>query len=661
MKIPPVLKGKIIGLDTETTGLDPYHGDRIFCWSYFTDKGEYGFMYKNPANLKWLDRLLNDPTKEVVLQKAKFDLKMLLFEDIDVLNLKAKIHCTLIMSKVLNSVQVHHDLSYLAREHLHRFSSDKEDIEKWIKANTRNFNKLHNRKPTFKDAPIHLVKRRVLWDAETTYYLFQVLYPKVQEICPELYETERKLMFVCIDMENTGVLIDITKAKELRAKAQISVKRTQKELNELVCPLTVRYKRKGKLVEKVVEEFNPNSSTRHLPAAFRKLNIQLKYKTKPKKGKKGRGKTGGGNWCFDEYALVRYVSKPLALVIHTSGKENWSAVKFLREVHRVVVEHNLNKRELLSPLILKYREQSKLIATYYDHLINDCVDVKITPTGREIGVLHCKFNQSEAMTGRFSSSGLNLQNMPRLLGPRECFIVRKGRKNWYFDYEQVEMRFYVHFSKDKKMAANLATDLHRHTASEIYKKPLEDITKEERERAGSINFAVIYGVGAATMAETLSRKGAPTTESEALQFIEKYRSIYPSVQRTTNVLKNQLKRKGYVTNPFGRRYYIPIKLGYKALDYMCQGTSADQLKKAMVDIWYWLRKEELKTKLIKTIHDELGFEIPHSEEKKVVSKIIETMQDLTSYFVPITVGVDIAPKRWSQKIKPADIGFKLAA
>lgn len=659
--MPPTLKGRIVGLDTEADGLDPYHGHRVFCWTYFTNKGEYGFMTKNPTNLRWLDNLLNDSTKEVVFQNAKYDLKMLSFENIDVLNLKAKIHCTLIMSKVLNSIQVHHDLGYLAREHLHRFSSDKEDVQKWIKTNTRSFNKLHDRKPNFSDAPVSMVKRRALWDAETTYYLFRVLYPKVQEICPELYETERRLVPVCVDMENTGVLIDITKAKELRAKAQTSVGRIRRELNKLVCPLTVRYKKKGKPVEVVVEEFNPNSSA-HSVAAFRKLGIQLKYKTKPKKGKKGKGKkTGGGNWCFDEYALVRYVSKPLASTIHTSGKENWGAVRFLREVHKVVNKHSLRERELLSPLILKYRELSKLITTYYDHLINDCVDIKVTPTGREVGVLHCKFNQSEAMTGRFSSSGPNLQNMPRLLGPRECFIVRRGRKNWYFDYEQVEMRFYTHFSRDKKMAAALPTDLHRHTASDMYQKPLEDITKEERERAGSINFAVIYGIGAPTMAETLSRKGAPTTESEALQFINRYHNIYPSVKKTTNELKKELKRKGYVTNPFGRRYYIPYKFGYKALDYMCQGTSADQLKKAMVDIWCWLREEGLKTKLIKTIHDELGFEIPHKEERKVVPKIIEIMQDLTSYFVPITVGIDVAPKRWSQKFDPKDIGFKWAA
>ncbi len=647
----PHLEGRIIGLDTEDTGLDPYHGDRMFCWSYFTSKGEWGVMFKNPKNLQWLKDLLNDSTKHIIFQNAKYDLKMLSFEGIDVLNLKADIHCTLILSKVLDSVEYRHNLRHLSNRYLHQDTSDKDEVENWVKANKRSFTKEHNRAPNFSDAPVNLIKRRVSWDAETTLRLFGVLYPKVQKTCSQLYETERKLIFVCIDMEHTGVLIDITRAKQLRAQAQRSINKIQKKLNQLVCPLTIQRKKKGKKIEEVIESFNPNSNAIHLPAAFTKLGLPLKYKTLPKKGKKGKKGSKGGNWCFDEYAMIRYVSKPLASVIYQSSKENWGANKFYSVVYKVVEKHRLNKRELLPPLVLKYRELSKLVSTYYNHLINDCVDIYITPTGRELGTLHCQFNQSEAVTGRFTSSDPNLQNMPRLLGPRECFIPRKGRKYWLIDYEQVEMRFYVHFSKDKKMASRLSTDLHRWTASNIYKKPPEKITKEERERAGSINFMVIYGAGAARAAETLSRKGSPTTKPEALQFINKYHNTYPSVRRTARKLSHKLAKQGYITNPFGRCYYIPNKFSYKALNYMCQGTSADLIKRAMLELWLWFRSEKLKTKLLMTIHDELVFEIPYSEEKTVVPKLVELMQDLKTFLVPITVGIDIAPKRWSEKTK----------
>jgi len=655
----PHLKGRIVTIDTEADGLDPYHGDRVFCWAYSTSKGERGFMLRTKKSLKWLHRLLNTPSKAVIFQNAKFDLKMLTFEGIDVFKLKADIHCTLLLSKVLDSVETTHNLRYLSRKHLHKDSTDKDRVEEWVKSNKRRFSKEYDREPTFKDAPIELVKRRAMWDADTTLELFQKLYPQAERTCLDLYNTERRLTFVCIDMENTGVLVDITKAKELRSQARKTVDQILKDLNKLVCPLLVRHKKKGKMVEVVVKEFNPASPI-HLPAAFTKLGIPLKYKTKPKK-KKGGGTTGGGNWCFDEYAMVRYVSKPLATAIYNSGKENWGARKFYNTIHRIIKKHNLSKRELLPPLVIKYRELTKLISTYYNHLIEDCVDVHKTPTGREIGTLHCNFNQSQAMTGRFSSSKPNLQNMPRLLGPRQCFICRKGRRNWHFDYEQVEMRFYVHFSKDTKMAGRLSTDLHRHTASEMYNKAPEDITKEERERAGSINFAVIYGAGAETMAETLSRKGAPTTEKQAFRFITKYNRIYPSVKRTGQALARQLRKKGYIVNPFGRRYYIPKAFSYKALNYMCQGTSADQIKKAMVEAFFWLRKRGFKTKLIMTIHDELVFEIPYSEERKAVPQIVRIMEDLTGYFVPITVGIDIATKQWSHKYTPEELGLHWVA
>lgn len=647
----PHLKGRRITIDTEGTGLDPYHGHRIFCWHYITDADEEGFMLKNKSTLHWLECLLNNSDKEIAFQNAKYDLKMLSFEGIDVLSLKAKIHCTLIMSKVLDSVSMNHDLRALSRRYLHRDSTDKDAIERWITKNKRSFIKSYGRPPNFSDAPSNLLKRRVSWDTQCTHEIFEKLYPRVQKICPELYETERQLMFVCIDMENTGVLIDISRAIELRDKAQESAEHIERELNELVCPLIIEKKKRGKKIREVIKEFNPNSGAIHLPAAFKKLGIPLKYKTQPKKGKKGRGKTGGGNWCFDEYAMVRYVSKPLASIIHTSGRETWDAPKFLKEVDRAVRKYHLHRRELLPPYVLKYRELTKLISTYYNHLIEDCVDVYKTPTGRIVGTLHCQFNQSEAMTGRFSCSHPNLQNMPRLLGPRECFIPRKGKRNWHGDYEQVEMRFYVHFSKDKKMASKLSSDLHRYTASQMYSKVPKDITKEERERAGTINFVYIYGAGAARMAETLSKKGAPTNEAQAKRFIEKYDSIYPSVRRTARQLSKQLRRRGYLINPFGRRYYIPGKLSYKALNYMCQGTSADQIKKAMVECWLWLRSKGLRTKLIMTIHDELVFEVPFSEEKIVIPKITKIMEDLNSYFVSITVGWETANKRWSQKIK----------
>lgn len=646
------LKSNIITIDTETTGLNPYTGDRIFCWAYFTDKGEWGYCRKNTKNMEWLKQLLNNPKNIIIFQNAKFDLKMLWFEGIDVFNLKCRVDDVLIMSKVLRSTSPRHNLRTLSRYYLNYDTSDKDEIEEWVKQNKRKYLKEYGRIPNFSDAPNKIVKRRILWDVETTMLLYKRLKPEVMDICSGLYETERQLMFVCLDMENTGVFIDISKAKELMKQAEKDLKIIGKELNDLICPLTIVKKVKKIPTEVVVNKFNPGSTVCDLPAAFIKMGISLKYRTKPKKGKKGSlKKVGGGNWCFDEYAMIRYVSKPLSQVIRKSGENGWIASKFYSEIHRVLKKYKLHKKELLPPLVLKYRQIQKMISTYYSHLVNDCIDCYTGPDGREYGTLHCNFNQSEAMTGRFSSSKINLQNLPRLLGPRQCFIPRKGRKNFHADYDQVEMKFFVHFAKDKKMAKAIKDDIHLFVAAEVYGIPKEKIIAEQRKRAKSVNFGIIYGQGPAGTAETLTRKGLPTTENESRQFTVRYHKRFPLVKQTTRELKEELLYFGYVTNPFGRRYHIPSRFGYKSLNYMCQGTSADLMKLGMVKIWNWLQENGLKSKIIMTVHDEIVIEVPQVEEKILIPKIIELMEDHNSFFVPMTVSVDVVSKRWSKKKK----------
>lgn len=710
----PRLEGDIIALDVETDGLDPYQGTRIFCWSYFTNKGEYGFMRKTPEGLEWIANLFADPTKQIVFQNGKFDLKMFLVEGIDVFGMKAKTHCTLILSKLFNGMLWSYKLKDLAIRFLGRSTQEKTEITDWLKANSRAFNREHGRSPNFSDAPIELVKQRAIWDTETTLLLFHYFYPKVMKICPELYETERQLQLVVVDMENTGVQVDITRAKLLRAQAKAGINRIQNDLNELVLPLTVRRahcsvrgcKKNKKTGIKVIfndddipdkcpiccgeveireqlitketldeedEEpdekalkkakrqgtagLNTNSAAIHLPTAFIKLGIPLKYKTKPKKGKKGKKATGGGNWCFDEYAMIRYVSPVLARVIRDSGEEGWPSDKFYDGVFRVVNEYNLDRKELLPPLILKIRELGKMVSTYYDNIIENAVDVHTEPSGREVGILHCSFNQSEAMSGRFSSSEPNMQNMPRILGPRECFIARKGRRNWHIDYSQVEMKLFVHFAKDKKMAEAIKTDIHLYVASQIYGIPPEMVTKEQRKRAKGVGFAIIYGSGPPTMAETLTKKGLVTLPREAAILISNYHRKFPSVRRTTNTLKVELSRNGYVTNPHGRRYHIDDDKGYTALNYMCQGESADIMKKAMVDVWKFLRAGGYKSRLLKTIHDEIEIEVPQCEEQVVIPAIIKIMEDHENYFIPITVEAEVST-RWSEKKKPKEMGIK---
>lgn len=659
-----------------------------------TDEGEYGFMYKSKEAIEWIRSLFDDPTKTLIFHKAKFDLKMFSFEGIDIFNSKAHVDCTLILAKLFNMSYFDYGLRALALKLLRLDTEDKDDIADWVKANKRQFEKDHGRPPGFQDAPEDFVRRRALWDVRATLMLHAFLKVRVMDICPNLYETERLLQYVVIDMENTGVRVDLTRAKQLRAEARRNVKILRRKLHKLTCPFTIKKvkcsecgrslksvllkndelfehmfcAKCGELVSVVVEEhefdeFNPGSKAIQVPHVFEQLGFELKYKTKPKKKKtaKGKIKTGGGRWAFDEYAMIRYVSKPLASIIRDSGEEGWPFDKWLKAVEDTIDKHDLPKRDWLPMLMMKVGELEKMISTYYDHIINQSIDIEVDPSGRETGILHCNFNQSEAMSGRFSSSEPNLQNIPRILGPRECFIPRKGRYNLHADYEQVEMKFFVHFAEDEGMAEAIKSDIHLYVAADIYNKPAELVTKEQRKRAKGVNFGIIYGSGPATMAETLTKKGLPTTKAEATIIVAAYHRKYPSVRRLTNKLKSELKMKEYVTTPFERRYYIPEKFSYTALNYLCQGTSADMMKAAMVKVWFWLRKHAPDCKMLMTVHDELVIECPKAKTEWVMRRVKPLMEDHENFFIPITVDFEVNDKRWSKKSKPSDLGLKLAA
>lgn len=620
-------------------------------------------MEKTPQAIEWVRRLFFDPSKIIVMHNGKFEMEMLMAEGLDIFKAMdegAKCHDTLIMSKVLNSTAMSHDLEFCGRRYLGRDTADKTGIIDWLKANNKKrMVKERGRKFNFSDAPSSLVKSRVLWDVETTLLLYKFFMPRVQATCPELYETERQLVYVCVDMETYGVRLDITRAKKLKAQAEFDLKHIQDDLNRLVLPLTIT--RRGGEQEVVEDRFNPGSDLQ-LVAAFNKLGIELKYKTQPKKDKKTGHMKGGGKWSFDEYAMVRYVSKPLASVIKQSGENSWSARKFWVEVQRTIKAHNLEPYELLPPLVLKYRELTKMVNTYYCHLIEDSVDHATTPAGREVATLHCKFNQSEAVTGRFSSSEPNLQNMPRNLGPRECFIPRQGKFNIHIDYSQVEMRMFAHFAKDAGMAKAVEDDIHLYVATRIYRKPADEVTKEQRKRAKSTGFGILYGSGPGKQAETLTRNGLPTTKLEASAVVASFHREFPSVRRLTNELKVQLMRKGYIENLFGRRYYIPEKFSYKGLNYICQGTPADLIKRAMVKIWLHLRKEGLwpRVRILVQIHDELVFEAPKRYAPWLIPMLVEMMSDRTSYFVPITCEADVVNERWSEKHSLEELGLQEA-
>ncbi|WP_294453804.1 DNA polymerase I [uncultured Allofournierella sp.] len=291
--------------------------------------------------------------------------------------------------------------------------------------------------------------------------------------------------------------------------------------------------------------------------------------------------------------------------------------------------------------ILQYRTYQKLNSTYVEGLLK-----VIGPDGR----MHSTFNQTEARTGRLSSSEPNMQNIPirTPLGSqlRQFFVAKPGCTLVDADYSQIELRLLAHISGDESMRQAFLTgqDIHRSTAAKIYNLPPEMITPALRSSAKAVNFGIVYGIGAFSLSRDIN-----VSVKEADQFIKNYLATFPGVKNYMDETIAHGTEKGYVTTLFGRRRALPElasknhnlrALGERmAMNTPIQGTAADVIKLAMVKVWRRLRAEGLAAKLILQVHDELIVEAPEAEAETVARILKEEMEGAVSYSVPLIADV----------------------
>ncbi|KUJ83045.1 DNA polymerase I [Microbulbifer flavimaris] len=296
----------------------------------------------------------------------------------------------------------------------------------------------------------------------------------------------------------------------------------------------------------------------------------------------------------------------------------------------------------LPALIMEYRGLAKLKNTYTDKLPK-----MIDPgTGR----VHTSYHQAVAATGRLSSSDPNLQNIP-IRSPegrriRQAFVAPEGRVIIAADYSQIELRIMAHLSGDSGLVDAFAhgADIHRATASEVFEVPADEVSDEQRRRAKAINFGLIYGMSAFGLARQL---GIPRADAQT--YIDRYFERYPGVLRYMENTRKQAADEGYVETLFGRRLYLPeIKsrngamrqaAERTAINAPMQGTAADIIKRAMIEVDAWLTGEKLQTKLIMQVHDELVLEVPEGEVAKIREGLIGRMQGAAELDVPLIVDV----------------------
>ena len=415
-------------------------------------------------------------------------------------------------------------------------------------------------------------------DAALALQLAEILWPKVVEANLEtLYqEIELPLIEVLADMEMWGVKVDAQQLAEISAELEEAMQRLEKKIFSL-CGLT----------------FNLNSPQQLSRVLFEIMGLPPSRKTKVTRG-------------------------------YSTG---------------TAVLEELAKKYPIARDILEYRQLAKMKNSYAEalpKLIN-------SHTGR----IHTSYNQTVAATGRLSSSDPNLQNIP-IRGEwgqrfRKAFVPEPGHLFLSADYSQIELRVLAHLSRDPALIKVFQDerDIHTETANRVFATNLLD-KAEQRRRAKIINFSIIYGASAFSLARELG-----TTPGEAQKFIDLYFQQYPEVKNFLHNSIQQAEKQGYVQTLFGRKRPVP-ELKHKnpqirqageriALNTPIQGTAADLIKKAMINIWREIKKRNLRSKMILQVHDELVFEVPDSEVEVMAQLVKEKMENVFPLVVPLRV------------------------
>ncbi|PNP96597.1 DNA polymerase I [Hoylesella timonensis] len=422
-------------------------------------------------------------------------------------------------------------------------------------------------------------------DADITLQLKNILEPKLKEreVDQLFYEMEMPLVRVLTEMEMNGVRID---TKALQEVSESFTKR----MNDL----------EAQIHQLAGESFNVSSPKQVGDILFEKLQIAEKPK-----------KTKTGQFVTSEEELQKYAT----------GNE-------------------------IVTLILDYRGLKKLLGTYVDALPK-----LINP---QTGHIHTSFNQTVTATGRLSSSDPNLQNIP-VRGEdgkeiRKCFIPEDGCLFFSADYSQIELRVMAHLSGDKHMieAFQEGYDIHAATAAKIYGKEMKDVTRDERTKAKRANFGIIYGITVFGLAERLG-----IDRGEAKKLIDGYFTTFPQVQTYMEQAKDTAREKGYVETFFHRRRYLPdinsqnaTVRGFaerNAINAPIQGSAADIIKVAMIRIYERCKRENIQSKMILQVHDELNFSVLPSEKEQVERIVLEEMQNAYQLKVPL-----VADAGWGQ-------------
>lgn len=420
-------------------------------------------------------------------------------------------------------------------------------------------------------------------DADITFQLYEIFGPQLQKENLEnlFFQIEMPLMKVLADMEREGIALDVNWLLQ-----------ESKDLEQDL-----------KNIEQKISTFTDNAFNLNSPKQLGEVLFdQLKLDPKAKKTKTG------------QYATSEEVLQKLA---HT---------------HPII------------PLILEYRTYQKLKSTY--------VDALPTQISKIDGRVHTSFSQTTAATGRLASLNPNLQNIPirteRGQQIRGAFRAEKGKKIISADYSQIELRLIAEISGEKNMieAFQKGEDIHASTAAKLFKIPIDEVNKTQRSQAKTVNFGIIYGQGAFALAEQTG-----LSRAEAKQMIDAYFQTYPTMKEWMTAQVKKARELGYVETLLGRKrhlkdiqsnnFVVRSHAERNAVNAPIQGSAADIIKIAMIEISKKLKEENRATKMLLQVHDELIFEAPIEEVEAVTALITSCMENAVKTTVPLLVEVGV--------------------
>lgn len=599
---------KLVAVDVETTGLNPWQEDRPFSVALYWEDGKTHFWRAkvdpftrkvtwDPHHIAHIARLLEDPRVTKVFHNSKFDVRML--EAIGI-KVKGRIEDTLFAIFVVKNDLPTYKLKYLGEKVLGISKADETALKDAVRKARAAGKKLgwklaEDVEADYWMAPPELLKRYNLLDVERTMLLWLFAEEKLSEVDGwAIYNKEMDLWRVTYEMETVGVNINRTTIQKEIAVHEEAVRKNYTAI-----------------VKAIGHDINLNSPKQVAKLFYEELGFECKVRTE----------TGAPSVNNKALAAIKH---PVATLYATHQASEHAIVNFFG----------------------KYR----------DGMVQE---------RNGLWTLHPDFNQVGPITGRYSCRNPNLQNVANALTTRSTvpiqarmpFEPRPGYTWYFFDYSQIEMWIFALLSGEKLLLDALMNgrDIHTETANHVWGKGKDVVAEEKRvggksntrAKAKMMNFGKVYGMGVQGAMDLIG-----CSRSEAVQFLREYDEAFPGIQQFMNRYSREAEVNGYIVSPYGRKYYIDPHFSYRAVNYLVQGSAADLIKEKMLETTAYLKTTGADARLIMTIHDELTFEIKKMHAtRSLLRGIKRVMEDHHGVFACPKFKAEIAKTEttWDKK------------